>query len=75
GIALFPYDATTFFCLFARRQSLLAVRTLFGILFPPRSWIADSYNIPPKSPRIFLRYVQRMLAPFQAYLKRGLRIR
>jgi len=75
GIAQFPYYATTFFCLFARRQPLLAVRTLFGILFPPRSWIADSYNIPAKSPRIFLRYVQRMLAPFQAYLKRGLRIR
>jgi hypothetical protein len=75
GIVQFPYYATTFFCLFARRQPLLAVRTLFGILFPPRSWIADSYNIPAKSPRIFLRYVQRMFGPFRAYLKRGLRLR
>jgi len=75
GIALFPYYASTFFCLFARRQPLLAARTLFGILFPPRSWIADSYNIPANSPRIFLKYVQRMLVPFREYFKRGLRLR
>lgn len=66
---LFPYYAPTFFVLLARKKPLLAVWTLLRILFPPRSWVVESYSIPPYSPRILLHYAWRIYRPFQLILR------
>jgi len=72
GTLLFPYYTPTFFVLLARKKPLLAVRTLLGILFPPKAWVAESYDIPPDSPRILLHYAWRLYRPFQLIVRRWL---
>lgn len=69
---LFPYYTPTFFVLLARKKPLLAVRTLLGILFPPKAWVAESYNIPPGSFRILLHYAWRLYRPFQLIVRQWL---
>jgi hypothetical protein len=69
---LFPYYTSTLFALLARKKPLLAVRTVLGILFPPKAWVAESYNIRPGSPRILLHYAGRLYRPFQLILRRWL---
>lgn len=66
---LFPYYTPTFFVLLARKKPLLAVWTLLRILFPPRTWVAESYSIPSYSPRILLHYAWRIYRPFQLILR------
>jgi len=66
---LFPYYTPTFFVLLARKKPILAVWTLLRILFPPRSWVVESYSIPPYSPRILLHYAWRIYRPFQLILR------
>ena len=67
---LFPYYTPTFFVLLARKKPLLAVWTLLRILFPPKSWVVESYNLPPHSPRILLHYAWRVYRPFQLIVRR-----
>jgi hypothetical protein len=73
GKFLYPYYTPTLFSLLARRQPAAAVRTLLGILFPPRSWIAESYGVRPNSPRIVWHYARRIFGPPAIYMKHLLR--
>ncbi len=68
---LMPYYAPTFFSLLSRRRPFLAARTLLRILFPPMSWIADSYGVAPGSARAWFQYARRLGAPLVRRLKRG----
>ena len=69
---LLPYYSPTFFVLLARKKPLLAVRTLVRILFPPKAWVAESYDIPPHSVRILLHYAWRVYRPFQLMVRQWL---
>ena len=71
-ITLFPFYTPTLFTLLARKKPFLAIRTLLGILFPPKSWVAESFNVPPGSPRILLHYAERLYRPFQLIVRQWL---
>ncbi len=65
-----PYYTPTFFSLLSRKKPFLAARTLMRILFPPMSWISDSYRVPPGSVRAWLQYVRRLGTPLTRLLKK-----
>jgi len=58
-----PYYMPSLFSLWERKSPGLAVRTLRGILFPPRAWLAANCGLPPSSPRLYGRYLDRILRP------------
>lgn len=65
-----PYYMPSLFSLWERKSLSLAVRTLRGILFPPRAWLAVSCGLPPNSPRLYGRYLDRILRPVLTAAKR-----
>jgi hypothetical protein len=68
----FPYYTPTLFSLIARKKLVLAGRTILRIMLPPVSWVSESFNIPRRSPRIFFRYLRRLVWPLVLIVKRGL---
>jgi len=65
-----PYEMPSLFSLWERRSLILAARTLRGILFPPRAWLAANCGLPPDSPRLYGRYLGRVLRPVLTAAKR-----
>jgi len=65
-----PYDMPSLFSLWERKSLSLAMRTLRGILFPPRAWLAVNYGLPPNSPWLYGRYLGRVLRPVLTAAKR-----
>jgi hypothetical protein len=58
------------FSLWERKNPGLAARTLRGILFPPRAWLAVTCGLPPNSLRLYGRYLDRILRPVLTAAKR-----
>jgi hypothetical protein len=58
------------FSLWERKSLSLAMRTLRGILFPPRAWLAANYGLPLNSPWLYGRYLGRVLRPVLTAAKR-----
>jgi hypothetical protein len=65
-----PYYMPSLFSLWERRSLSLAVRTLRSILFPPRAWLAGRCGLPLNSPRLYGRYLDRILRPVLTAAKR-----
>ncbi|MCJ7487050.1 MAG: nucleotidyltransferase family protein [Candidatus Aminicenantes bacterium] len=65
-----PYYMPSLFSLWERKSPGLAVRTLRGILFPPRAWLAVSCGLPSNSLRLYGRYFDRILRPLLTAAKR-----
>lgn len=65
-----PYYLPSLFSLWERKSPGLAARTLRGILFPPRAWLAANCGLPPNSPRLYGRYLGRILQPVLTAAKR-----
>lgn len=65
-----PYYMPSLFSLWERKSPGLAARTLRGIFFPPRAWLAANCGLPPNSPRLYGRYVDRILRPILTAAKR-----
>ncbi len=65
-----PYDMPSLFALWEGRSPALAARTLRGILFPPRAWLAATSGVPANSPRLYGRYFARLLRPVFTAAKR-----
>jgi hypothetical protein len=61
--AAWPYYMPSVFSLWERRDPVLAARMLGQIFFPPREWLASATGIPASSPRLYGRYVERLLRP------------
>jgi hypothetical protein len=58
-----PYYMPSLFSLWERRDPVLAARTLAGILFPPKAWLASATGVGAGSPRLYGRYVERLFRP------------
>lgn len=65
-----PYYMPSLFSLWEGRSPALAARTLRGIVFPPRAWLAATTGVPRNSPRLYGRYVGRLLRPLFTAAKR-----
>jgi hypothetical protein len=65
-----PYYLPTLFSLWERKNMGLAARTLRGILFPPRAWLAVNCGLPPNSLRLYGRYFGRIFRPVLTAAKR-----
>lgn len=65
-----PYYMPSLFSLWERKSPGLAARTLWGIFFPPRAWLAANCGLPPNSPRLYGRYLDRILRPILTAAKR-----
>ena len=65
-----PYYMPSLFSLWERRSPGLAARTLAGIFFPPRAWLAANCGLPVNSPRLYGRYLERLLRPVLSAAKR-----
>jgi hypothetical protein len=63
GAAAWPYYMPSIFSLWERRDPALAARTLGQIFFPPRAWLSSTTGVPRNSPRLYVRYVERLLRP------------
>lgn len=63
GAPVWPYYMPSLFSLWERRSPALAARTLRAIFFPPRTWLAATSGVPANSPRLYGRYVERLLRP------------
>ncbi len=61
--AAWPYYMPSVFSLWERRDPVLAARTLGQIFFPPRDWLASATGVAADSPRLYGRYVERLLRP------------
>ena len=68
-----PYYMPSLFSLWERRDPVLAMRTLSEILFPPRAWLASATGVPTGSPRLYGRYLGRLLRPAVTAARRLLR--
>lgn len=58
-----PYYMPSILSLWERRDPALAARTLRQIFFPPRAWLASTTGVAADSPRLYGRYVERLLRP------------
>ena len=58
-----PYYMPSIFSLWERRDPVLAARMLGQIFFPPRDWLASATGVAANSPRLYGRYVERLLRP------------
>ena len=65
-----PYYMPSLFSLWELRSPGLAARTLAGILFPPRAWLAANCGVPVGSLRLYGRYLERILRPAVTASKR-----
>ncbi len=65
-----PYDMPWLFSLWERRSLGLAVRTLAGVLFPPRHWLARASGVPENSPLIYYHYARRLSRPVGLAVRR-----
>jgi hypothetical protein len=70
-----PYYMPSLFSLWERRSPGLAVRTLFGIFFPPRSWLTRATGVPENSFLIYYQYARRLSRPVGLALRRLANIR
>ena len=70
GSPAWPYYMPSLFSLWERRNPALAVRTLGTIFFPRRAWIAATSGVPMNSPRLYGRYVERLLRPAVTAVRR-----
>lgn len=69
-----PYYMPSVFSLWERRDPVLAARTLGGIFFPPRAWLASTTGVEAGSPRLYGRYVERLFRPAVTAARRLLRL-
>jgi len=58
-----PYYMPSIFSLWERRDPSLAVRTLRQIFFPPRAWLSSATGLSLYSPRLYGRYIERLMRP------------
>jgi hypothetical protein len=58
-----PYYMPSIFSLWERRDPVLAARTLGQIFFPPKAWLASATGVAVDSPRLYGRYLERLLRP------------
>ena len=58
-----PYYMPSIFSLWERRDPGLAARTIGQIFFPPKAWLAAATGVAVDSPRLYGRYVERILRP------------
>jgi len=65
-----PYYMPSLFSLWERRSLGLAAKTLWAIFFPPRTWLANNCGLPVNSPRLYSRYLERLLRPVLTAAKR-----
>jgi hypothetical protein len=65
-----PYYLPSFFALWERKSVVAAVRTVTGILFPPRGWMAAARSLPESSPRVYLEYARRLWRPVKLAAER-----
>jgi len=65
-----PYDMPSFFSLWERKSPGPAVRTLAGVFFPPRPWLARASGIPANSPLIYYQYARRLSRPVGLAVRR-----
>jgi hypothetical protein len=65
-----PYDMPSFFSLWERKSPGLAVRTLAGVFFPPRPWLARASGVPENSPLIYYQYARRLSRPVGLAVRR-----
>jgi hypothetical protein len=65
-----PYYMPSLFSLWERRSLALAARTLSGIFFPPRPWLARASGIPGNSFLIYYQYARRLSRPVGLAVRR-----
>ena len=65
-----PYYMPSLFSLWERKDPGLAWRTLSGILFPPRAWMAQSPGATGRFPGVYGRYAGRIFRPLFMTVKR-----
>jgi len=65
-----PYYMPSLFSLWERKSPGLAARTMRGILFPPRAWLARNCGLTPNSLRLYGRYFDRIFRPVLTAAKR-----
>jgi hypothetical protein len=65
-----PYYMPSIFSLWERRDPGLAARTIRQIFFPPRAWLAAATGVAVDSPRLYGRYVERILRPATTTVRR-----
>lgn len=65
-----PYYMPSLFSLWERRDPGLAVRTLSGILFPPRAWMVQSPGTAGRRLGVYGIYAGRLLRPLFMTVKR-----
>lgn len=71
GAALsWPYYMPSLFSLWERRSLALAARTLSGIFFPPRPWLARTSGTPGRSLLIYYQYARRLARPVGLAVRR-----
>ncbi len=58
-----PYYMPSLFSLWERKDPVLALRTVAGILFPPQAWLAAATGAAAGSPRLYGRYAGRLFRP------------
>ena len=58
-----PYYMPSIFSLWERRDPVLAARILGRIFFPPKAWLASTTGIAASSPRLYVRYAERIFRP------------
>lgn len=58
-----PSYMPSIFSLWERKDPCLAARTLGRIFFPPKAWLASKTGVDPASPRLYARYLERLLRP------------
>ncbi len=62
-VPAWPYYMPSILSLYERKDLVLAARTLRGIFFPPRKWLAAATGTPERSLRIYGRYAERLARP------------
>lgn len=70
----FPMHTPTFFSLLAKKQFILAVKSLTQFIFPPQEWILKYYGIPAHSLRIYRHYMWRVSRPLILVSRRFLKL-
>lgn len=62
-VPAWPYYMPSILSLYERKDPVLTARTLRGIFFPSRAWLAAATGTPERSLRIYGRYVERLVRP------------
>ena len=65
-----PYYMPSIFSLWERRDPVMASRVLGRIFLPPRAWLASATGVAVHSPRLFGRYIERLLRPAMTAARR-----